>query len=124
MDLLAQATEGFRGIEADEALKKQALKYLRQWLTEADFALYRPQLEWLIGKKQWSGLLDRFYQILPFGTGGRRGAVGVGPNRMNLWTLGASVQGHCEYLRERFPAVAGLRVVLAYDVRQFEDRRG
>ena len=40
-----------------------------------------------------------FYQVLPFGTGGRRGAVGIGPNRMNLWTLGASVQGHCEYLK-------------------------
>jgi phosphoglucomutase/phosphomannomutase len=68
-------------------------------------------------------LLDRFCQILPFGTGGRRGAVGIGPNRMNLWTLGASVQGHCEYLKERFPGVDPLHVVLAYDVRQFEDQR-
>src|SRR5262249_3155999 len=77
---------------------------------------------------QWAGLLDRFCQILPFGTGGRRGAVGIGPNRMNLWTLAASVQGHCEYLRERFPdaGTSGkppLRVVVAYDVRQFEDQR-
>src|SRR5436190_2009397 len=123
MDLLAQATEGFRGIEADATLKAQALKYLGQWLTDADLAGYRPQLEWLIGQRQWSGLLDRFYQILPFGTGGRRGPVGIGPNRMNLWTLGASVQGHCEYLKERFPGVSPLRVVLAYDVRQFKDKR-
>jgi len=43
---------------------------------------------------------------------------------MNLWTLGASVQGHCEYLKQRFPGVAPLRVVLAFDVRQFEDKRG
>src|SRR5262249_2725186 len=42
---------------------------------------------------------------------------------MNLWTLGASVQGHCEYLKERFPGVEPLRVVLAYDVRRFEDSR-
>jgi phosphoglucomutase/phosphomannomutase len=42
---------------------------------------------------------------------------------MNLWTLGASVQGHCEYLRQRFPGVEPLRVVLAYDVRRFEDVR-
>src|SRR5262249_6823289 len=68
-------------------------------------------------------LLDRFYQILPFGTGGRRGPVGIGPNRMNLWTLGASVQGHCEYLKERFPGSGPLHVVLAYDVRCFRDRR-
>jgi phosphoglucomutase/phosphomannomutase len=123
MDLLTQAVEGFKGIEADAALKDQALKYLGQWPTEAQFAAYRPQLEWLIQGKQWPGLLDRFYQILPFGTGGRRGPVGIGPNRMNLWTLGASVQGHCEYLKERFPGVAPLRVVLAYDVRRFEDKR-
>jgi phosphoglucomutase/phosphomannomutase len=123
MDLLAQATDGFQGIDADPALKRQALDYLRRWLTQPEFASYRPQLEWLIQTKQGPGLLDRFYQILPFGTGGRRGAVGIGPNRMNLWTLGASVQGHCEYLKERFPGALPLRVVLAYDVRQFEDKR-
>jgi phosphoglucomutase/phosphomannomutase len=61
---------------------------------------------------------------MPFGTGGRRGAVGIGPNRMNLWTLGASVQGHGEYLKQRFPGVSPRHVVLAFDVRQFEDRRG
>ena len=80
-------------------------------------------MHWLIEGRQWPGLLDRFYQILPFGTGGRRGAVGIGPNRMNLWTLGASVQGHCEYLKECFPGIEPLRVVLAYDVRRFEDNR-
>src|SRR6267142_7194748 len=122
MDLLAQATAGFQNIDADAKLKEQALKYLRQWLTAPEFAAYRPQLEWLIQSKNWAGLLDRFCEILPFGTGGRRGAVGLGPNRMNLWTLGASVQGHCEYLKERFPGVTPLKVVLAYDVRRFEDK--
>src|SRR5262245_52556326 len=124
MDLLTQAAEGFESVEADAALKNRALEYLAQWLVEPQFAAYRPQLEWLIRTKQWAGLLDRFFQILPFGTGGRRGPVGIGPNRMNLWTLGASVQGHCEYLRARFPGASQpLQVVLAYDVRQFEDRR-
>lgn len=122
MDLLTQVADGFRTIDADPALKAQALKYLRQWVTESEFAPYRPQAEWLIGQKQWASLLDRFHQILPFGTGGRRGPVGIGPNRMNLWTLGASVQGHCEYLRERFPGIEPLHVVLAYDVRRFEDK--
>jgi phosphoglucomutase/phosphomannomutase len=95
MDLLSQAAEGFRGIDADAALKDRALEFLRHWLTQPEFAPYRPQLEWLIQTGQFPGLIDRFYQILPFGTGGRRGAVGIGPDRMNLWTLGASVQGHC-----------------------------
>jgi len=123
MDLLEQARKGFQTIEADAALKEQALRFLGQWLTRPEFSPYRPQLEWLIKTQQWAGLLDRFYQILPFGTGGRRGPVGIGPNRMNLWTLTASVQGHCEYLKERFPGVEDLLVVIAYDVRQFEDTR-
>jgi phosphoglucomutase/phosphomannomutase len=123
MDLLEQARDGFRTIQVDEAPKEQALKYLRQWLSAPEFAGYRPQLEWLIHNRQWPGLLDRFYQILPFGTGGRRGPIGIGPNRMNPWTLGASVQGHCEYLKERFPGTEPLRVVVAYDVRRFEDKR-
>jgi phosphoglucomutase/phosphomannomutase len=122
MDWVKEATAGLRSVPADGAIQDQAVKYLKQWLTAAEFAPYRPQLQWLIEQKQWPALLDRFYQILPFGTGGRRGPVGIGPNRMNLWTLGASVQGHCEYLKERFPDAGLWKVALAYDVRQFEDR--
>jgi phosphoglucomutase/phosphomannomutase len=123
MDLLARTKDGFASIPVDEHTKEQALRFLQQWLRESDFAVYQPQLEWLIHSGQWAGLLDRFYQILPFGTGGRRGAVGIGPNRMNPWTLAASIQGHCEYLKERFPGARPLRVVVAYDVRRFEDKR-
>jgi phosphoglucomutase len=123
MDLLAQARAGFASVAVDQAAKDRSLGYLEQWLTRPDLQAYRPQLEWLIHEKNWTGLLDRFYQILPFGTGGRRGAVGIGPNRMNPWTLTASVQGHCEYLKERFPGERRLSVVLGYDVRRFEDVR-
>lgn len=123
MDLISQARTGFAGIDADAALKEKALANLETWLTHPDFADYRPQIEHLCSAGAWSVLLDSFYQVMPFGTGGRRGAVGIGPNRMNLWTLGASVQGHCEYLRQRFPGVTPLKVVLAFDVRQFEDKR-
>ncbi|MBX9677485.1 MAG: phospho-sugar mutase [Gemmataceae bacterium] len=123
MDLAAQAAEGIRAIDADSDVKEAAIKFLTRWLTDPEFVSYRPQIEWLIQNKKWSGLLDRFAQILPFGTGGRRGAVGIGPNRMNLWTLGASVQGHAEYLKERFPNVSPIQVALAYDVRGFEDQK-
>src|SRR5918912_1213585 len=74
MDLLALAADGFRAVDADPALKEQALRYLRQWLGGAEFAPYRPQVEWLVQTREWAGLLDRFYQILPLCTGGRRGA--------------------------------------------------
>jgi phosphoglucomutase/phosphomannomutase len=123
MDFLVASRQGFTTVDADTALKEKALANLATWLSRPEFAAYRPQIEWLIQTANWSVLLDSFYQIMPFGTGGRRGAVGIGPNRMNLWTLGASVQGHCEYLRQRFPNVHPVRVVLAFDVRQFEDRR-
>jgi len=123
VDYISQARAGFAGIDAGAELKDRALANLNAWLTHPDFATYRPQLEWLCASAAWSVLLDSFYQVMPFGTGGRRGAVGIGPNRMNPWTLGASVQGHCEYLRQRFPGVSPLKVVLAFDVRQFEDKR-
>jgi phosphoglucomutase/phosphomannomutase len=123
MDLLAAVTQGFQTVNADPAYRQKALEFLGQWLTGPDFAAYRPQVEWQIANGKWADLLDAFYQVMPFGTGGRRGAVGIGPNRMNLWTLGASVQGHCEYLKARFPGVPDLRVALAFDVRQFEDKR-
>jgi phosphoglucomutase/phosphomannomutase len=123
MESLERVRAGFQKVEVEPAIKERALKYLEQWLKNPEFAPYRPQIDWLIEKENWPGLLDRFYQILPFGTGGRRGPVGIGPNRMNGWTLAASVQGHCEYLKEKFPEVSPLYVALAYDVRQFEDKR-
>jgi phosphoglucomutase len=123
MDLLTRAAAGFQTIDADPALKDRAAAFLGQWLSQPDFAAYRPQIEWLIQQERWAGLLDAFYQVLPFGTGGRRGAMGIGPNRMNLWTLGASVQGHCEYLKQRFPGTHPLRVALAFDVRRYLDQR-
>ena len=93
MSLVSAFRNGINSIAAEPALKEQAAVNLEAWLTHPDFAAYVPQLEWLIANANWSVLLDSFYQVLPFGTGGRRGAVGIGPNRMNLWTLGASVQG-------------------------------
>src|SRR5262245_1098790 len=122
MDALTAFQSGIASIAADSSLKERAARNLQTWLTQSDFAAYKPQLDWMIQSAKWSELLDAFYQLLPFGTGGRRGAVGIGPNRMNLWTLGASVQGHCDYLKQRFPGQQ-LSVALAFDVRKFLDKR-
>jgi len=123
MDSIASCRAGFANVDADAALKEKALFNLKSWLTQAEFVGYKPQIDRMIELGKWAVLLDSFYQIMPFGTGGRRGAVGIGPNRMNLWTLGASVQGHCEYLKQKFPGTKELHVVLAYDVRRFTDKR-
>jgi len=123
MDLLAACRAGFAGINVDNAIKERALSYIRQWLSGEAFAPYRPQIQWLIEQQQWTGILDRFYQVLPFGTGGRRGSVGIGPNRMNAWTLIASVQGHSAYLKEKFPGAGQIQVTVAYDCRCFKDAK-
>lgn len=119
----SQVAQGFHSLGVAEAAKQTALRHIEQWLTEAPFASYRAQLAWLIDQEQWSLLLDSFYRVIPFGTGGRRGPVGVGTNRFNTWTLASSVQGHVAYLRERYPQ-QDIAVVIAYDVRQFHDLRG
>ncbi len=123
MDILKTALEGIALVDAPESSKKEAGKFLDKWLNEPEFVEYRPQINWLVEKGDFAGLVDRFCQILPFGTGGRRGPVGIGPNRMNPWTLGASVQGHCDYLHQQFPG-KNLSVAVGYDVRCFQDQRG
>ena len=68
-------------------------------------------------------LFDAFWQVLPFGTGGRRGRVGYGSNRFNHSTAAMTVQGHCNYLAAAFPGTK-LSVVVANDVRVFDDFAG
>lgn len=97
--------------------------HLDRWLSDSAFAEYRPLLQNLVAAERWNLLIDSFWQVMPFGTGGRRGPVGLGPNRFNAYTLAASVQGHVAFLRES--AGSGrLHVVIAYDVRRFRDAGG
>jgi phosphoglucomutase/phosphomannomutase len=117
------ARAGFAALQVDPPVRKAALEHLERWLTDPEFTDYRPLLEALIEKGSFPLLLDCFYQVLPFGTGGRRGPVGPGPNRFNAYTLATSVAGHLEFLRERF-GPRGLRVVIGYDPRAFHDARG
>jgi phosphoglucomutase len=65
-------------------------------------------------------IVDSFRCDIPFGTGGRRGRVGIGPNRINPRTLALTVAGHCEFLRHT-GADSGRTVVIANDTRLFSD---
>jgi phosphoglucomutase/phosphomannomutase len=129
-ELLDRAEQGFAGVKVDQAVKQSALTYLKDWLEHPKFASllgeqkgdYQPLIEWMIEAEQFELLLDSFYQVIPFGTGGRRGPVGIGPNRINPYTIASSNQGHVQYLRQRFPT-AELKVVVAYDVRCYADLR-
>ena len=120
--LIKKAKKGFGTLDLPESFKTDALDRLKAWLTQEMFAAYVPQIDHLIGSGQWEFLLDSFYQVIPFGTGGRRGLVGIGPNRINPWTIQASAQGHSQYLIKAHGESARHRgVVLAYDVRRFTD---
>ncbi len=117
------ARNGIGALRLDSAVTDRTLAALKPWLTEDQFAAWRPQLESLIERGKFELLVDAFWQVIPFGTGGRRGPVGIGPNRFNAWTLGTSVQGHAEILKETYPD-EDVSVVIAYDVRVFRDVRG
>ena len=62
-------------------------------------------------------LIDSFYRDLEFGTGGLRGIMGVGTNRMNIYTVGAATQGLSNYLKAQFPDVPQISVVIGHDCR-------
>jgi len=62
-------------------------------------------------------LVESFYRDLEFGTGGLRGIMGVGTNRMNKYTVGAATQGFANYLKANFPGKRQLKVAIAYDAR-------
>jgi phosphoglucomutase len=120
--MLDRIEAGFAGLNVAADSKNAALAALRRWIEEPQFADDRPQLEALVNRGAWDLLLDSFYQVIPFGTGGRRGPVGLGPNRFNLYTLSTSVQGHADWMRDRFEGP--LSVTIAYDVRVYRDRNG
>lgn len=122
---LKEVERGFASLNPASGLAEAALENLGRWLDGPEYREYRPQLDWLIQTKQWSVLLNSFYQILPFGTGGRRGPVGIGSNRFNPESLKASLIGHIKYLMEIYPDkdLQDLSVVVAYDVRDYRDLR-
>ena len=62
-------------------------------------------------------LEDAFYKNLEFGTGGLRGIMGVGTNRMNKYTVGKATQGFANYLKKSFSDEEELRVAISYDCR-------
>src|ERR1035441_2762985 len=100
-----------------------AANRLQTWL-EGAVPLGFPHILALHLEEQYVPLLfDAFWQVLPFGTGGRRGRVGYGSNRFNHTTAAMTVQGHCNYLATACPG-AKLSVVVANDVRVFNDFGG
>jgi phosphoglucomutase len=114
----------FRDLSPDTRLVARALGFVEEWLSAPLYAPHAEAIREHIRNGQFALLLDSFYQLVPFGTGGRRGRVGFGPNRINRITVSVSVQGHCNFLNETGAAKHSRRVVLAFDTRQFADIAG
>ncbi|MDR1867717.1 MAG: phospho-sugar mutase [Treponema sp.] len=80
--------------------------------------LFRSEIEQLLEAEDWKELEDRFYQRLEFGTGGLRGIIGGGYNRMNTLVVRSATQGLANYLKKVFPTKA-LSAVVAFDSRHY-----
>lgn len=89
------------------------------WLTETFDEETRKQVQHLIDNNQ-EELAESFYQNLSFGTGGMRGTMGVGTNKINKYTLGKNTQGIANYMKQVFPNEE-LKVAIAYDCRHNSD---
>ena len=102
-------------------LGRAAALRLEEWISGSLPYTYPEVLLEHCKHEQVELLFDAFWQLLPFGTGGRRGRVGYGSNRVNHTTAAMTIQGHCEYIHKAFPDRKNLSVVVANDVRVFSD---
>lgn len=108
--------KGFERINVHQKYKDAAIQNIEKWLQNDAYVAYQTQINYMAETGHFDELLDSFYQVLPFGTGGRRGKVGIGPNRINPWTIQTSAQGHSDYLKETFKDPS---IVISYDVRKY-----
>jgi phosphoglucomutase len=97
-------------------IDKAILEKAEQWLSPEYERETRNEVEHLI-KSEPKELVDAFYKDLEFGTGGLRGIMGVGTNRMNKYTLGKATQGLANYLIKEFSHLPEIRVAIAFDSR-------
>jgi phosphoglucomutase len=91
------------------------LERVNVWLTPTFDTLTQEKIKQLIANDP-QGLDDAFYKNLAFGTGGMRGIMGIGDNRINKYTLGKNTQGISNYLKKCFPSEV-LKVAIAFDCR-------
>lgn len=98
-------------------ISKTAHENITEWLSQEKYHDYQTEIETLITTEKWQHLEDCFFKVVPFGTGGRRGTVGVGSNRINKVTLGESAQGMATYVAQANTDAKTQGVVIAYDTR-------
>jgi len=96
-------------------IEPQLLERVNTWLTPTFDQETQNHIKDLIANNT-TELKESFYKNLEFGTGGMRGVMGIGTNRINKYTLGKNTQGLSNYLKQSFPDEA-IKVAIAYDCR-------
>ncbi|MEK6235909.1 MAG: phospho-sugar mutase, partial [Planctomycetales bacterium] len=117
MDNAAALTE-IEAAQSEGKLSESAAGNVRDWLTDASYAEYVPQIIAHVESGKWQELDDVFWTIIPFGTGGRRGKMyPIGSNAINDRTMGESAQGLADYVKNVLGDDAKLSCAIAYDTR-------
>lgn len=101
----------------NEELIKQCTEKATKWLLSAYDAETQAEVKKLLENPDKTDLIEAFYKDLEFGTGGLRGIMGVGSNRMNIYTVGAATQGLANYLNLNFKDMEQISVVVGHDCR-------
>ncbi|MBQ0046429.1 MAG: phospho-sugar mutase [Prevotellaceae bacterium] len=100
----------------DQELIKYCENEAQKWLSPAFDAETQAEVKAMLEAEDKSALIDAFYQNLEFGTGGLRGIMGVGTNRMNKYIVGMATQGFANYINKAFPDIQPA-VVVGHDCR-------
>ncbi len=103
-------------MENNAQLIAQCEAKAKEWLSPAFDAETKKAVEEMLAAEDKTALIDAFYQNLEFGTGGLRGIMGVGTNRMNKYIVGMATQGFANYINKAFPE-GGKSVVVGHDCR-------
>ena len=101
----------------EEQLLKVCEEKARQWLGPQYDEETRKEVQKMLDADDKTPLIEAFYKDLEFGTGGLRGIMGPGSNRMNVYTVGAATQGLANYLKDCFKDLPQISVVVGHDVR-------
>ncbi len=102
---------------SNEALLSSVIEKARKWLDPKYDAQTRAEVQAMLDADDKTPLIEAFYKDLEFGTGGLRGIMGAGSNRMNIYTVGAATQGLANYLKDAFADLPQISVCIGHDVR-------
>lgn len=102
--------------ELDDSIQKK----INNWLEGSYDEQTKEQIRSMLENEKYEELTDAFYKDLEFGTGGIRGIMGVGPNRVNKYTFGMATQGFSNFLKKEYPK-QHIKVAIAHDCRNNSD---